>query len=97
MQFRSDVLPAPFGPIIECIVPFRTSKLTLSNTLLLPKLSETFCTLRSELALLILALVVVSGGGRLETASRLGKTSISFSILFVLLDHQQYVCDGPTQ
>ena len=44
MQFMIDVLPAPFGPMIENSSPCRTAKLTAASTSTPPRRKETPCT-----------------------------------------------------
>jgi hypothetical protein len=46
MQFNIDVLPAPFGPIIENNSPFCTEKLTSLNARTPPKTSDTSLMLK---------------------------------------------------
>src|SRR5262245_52167440 len=49
MTLSSEVLPAPFGPIMERISPLRISKETPATALTPPKASDTFSTASSTL------------------------------------------------
>src|SRR5262249_19881596 len=49
MTLGSEVLPAPFGPIMARISPLRTSKETPATALTPPKASDTFSTASSTL------------------------------------------------
>jgi hypothetical protein len=46
MQFSIDVLPAPFGPMMARISPFRISNDTSASAFTPPNASDTFSTAR---------------------------------------------------